>query len=428
MLRESGAVGLGVVGGRAFLLVGQVLIAAVAGSAAYGVFSLAVVPVMWISTLTMLGLHHALVRFHHKDSVQDPTADSLFRVARNFVVLSVALGFVGAACLGLVITVTNVGAFSDPATKRAMLIVALAVPAMNCLTIAAYTFRACRSFWTDTLIRNLLRGGLFLLGIILVFLLGQVHSPEAYSWAFAASFYCAGLVAFQRVRARVPRSTSWSAFFPDATRLRFGLWVSGSVLAYEVLVATDRMILGMMSSAQEVGRYAAAALLARQLEALGVILYAVLSPIVARAQPRGDGGTTVPREVRFALWGAVGMALAGWAGITFLGGPVLALLGEDYVGAGPVLVWLAAGYAALLIAAPIGALVQFGGREVYDTLLIVGLAVGHLPISIILTRSFGSTGTAAATAIAFVGLLVGRVWLGLILPVLASRSNSVSPA
>ena len=410
LFRDTGIAGVGMVGSRGLQVIAQLAIAAAAGSAAFGRFSLAMAPVTWASLLTLLGLQHSIVRFESVESFDDGLATGLFDRAREALWFCVALGAAAATALVLLVPFLRVGAFADREMRTTLVIAALALPAMNGVTISAYSYRACRAFWQDTVVRNVSRGALFVAGVLIVLAAGKGRTAEPYAVAYTASFYLTLLIAVLRMPGRATLHGSMNRW-RRGERLSFGLWVTGGVLAYEILLSTDRIVLSFFSSPEDLGRYAAAALVSRQMEMLGVVLYTVISPRVAASHNEGNARDHRSPDVGHALAIAGIVAVLGWLALSTLGAPVMGLIGSEYSDLGTILRILGGGYAALVVAAPLGAVIQFAGRERSDMILIASAAVVNLLLAPFLAAAAGAEGVAFSVAVAMGVLFIGRAVL-----------------
>ena len=195
---------------------------------------------------------------------------------------------------------------------------------------------------------------------------------------------------------------------------RFALPMLGSGLFNWIMSLGDRYLLAIQCTPEEVGRYSAVyGLVSMPIVAAGGMLARALFPLVFRAAARGDkAAQSAMLSWMFGVASAVGvMAIL----VTVVAGPsVLSLLlAPGYrEGAQPLLLWLAAGHACLIVSYSID-MKAYAQKATKAFTIAAGLsAVVNIGCNLVWIPKYRAVGAAMAT---FFGYLVYLIAITLVL-------------
>jgi O-antigen/teichoic acid export membrane protein len=192
---------------------------------------------------------------------------------------------------------------------------------------------------------------------------------------------------------------------------RFALPMLGSGLFTWIMGLGDRYLLAAHCTADEVGRYAAVyGLISMPIVAAGGMMARALFPLVFRAAARGD----TQAEAKMLRWmfivaSVVGLAAIG--GTVVLGPWVLSVvLAPQYrEGAEPLLVWLAAGHACLIVSHSID-MKAYARKATLAFTIAAGFSAGvNIICNLIWIPRYRAEGAAMATFVAYLAYLVSIV-------------------
>ncbi|HKQ95976.1 MAG TPA: polysaccharide biosynthesis C-terminal domain-containing protein, partial [Aestuariivirgaceae bacterium] len=172
----------------------------------------------------------------------------------------------------------------------------------------------------------------------------------------------------------------------------------GSAVLFALVQQSDVVVVSMLMSPEEAGRYFAAM---RTASLLGLLLVAgniVSAPVISRLFHAGDHAG-LERFCRLSATCLGVPALLGFLFLVVAGRDMLAVFDPAIVDAYPALVVLAAGFAFDAASGPTGYFQQMIGREnaYFRTMLATFALV--LPAQLVLTPAFGLLGAAVPSAV-----------------------------
>lgn len=185
--------------------------------------------------------------------------------------------------------------------------------------------------------------------------------------------------------------------------LAFGIPIVPTSLAYWVFLTSDRLLLGNLSTLEQLGLYS----IANSLVGLAtIIVYAfgqAWSPHAIRLyeEDRGSASMVYGRVMTYLLAGFGLLAV----GVTVFGPELLRLLTSPrYYGASAAIAPLAIGLVAMASTQITGGGISLVKRTKYLAIYAWLAAVANVVLNLALDRPFGMLGAAWATAVAYVGL------------------------
>lgn len=398
----------GFAAGATFLM--HFLIARLLGATGTGLFVLSLAIMQGGMEIGRLGMNQSLVRF------AAPLLEEGDRVgaARFFsagLTLAAGLGIAAAAVLSLLGATAAPALLPDRAEVWALSVIFVwtAIP-MALLGVAAGMVQAFARPAQASALEVAVTPVLASLGLLAASALGEVDAREM-AWIYMGSAALASLGGLALCHAKLglarrPRRAEIAQLGAVGHPL---LVVSG---ARYLVQNVPLLILGMSAALDDAGVFSVAYRLAM---ALSILLTAVNNVMFARfavAWRRGERDK-LERDLQTSALLLMGAGLPVIAILALFRGPILGLLGEEFVAGGAFLLVLLAGQLVNLLTASTGAVLAMTGHEraLRGNSLISGLA--SLALSALLIPSMGGMGAAIAisAAIALQSALAGwQAW------------------
>ncbi|MCZ6691438.1 MAG: flippase [Planctomycetota bacterium] len=386
------------------------------GDAAYGVLSLTLV-VLGFFVFLNLGLNHAVVKFV-SDHLARGEAKDVRRVASTCLIVNLVLGVIGAALIAALAPLFVSGLFNIPEPlqetgRRAFYLLAISFPFVLVQNTLQGIAGALQRFGLVSIVQGaagalqgILPAGLLLLGfglieVVLAHMLVRILSCVAYALLLV------------RILPEFRAAPSWhGATFRKL--MGFSSWLIVSGMVWPILMSSDRVLIGMLLSAEAVTFYAVPFGIASRL----LIFSASMAPVLFPAFSERVATLNIA-AVRSLLLKSAGMLFCVLAPIVLLliilSNPILSIwMGEAYGREGSaVLQILAASMLPNALAAiPIAALLGLGRTDIIAKIQILELPV-YVALGAILIPRMGIAGAATAwlvrTCMDMI-LMYGAVW------------------
>lgn len=388
------------VGGSALMFVFHVLLGRLLGSDGYGVVSYVIGLAEFGMVFALVGYNRVILKYvavyHGRQDWYGLTR--LLRFCRHRMLLY-------AMITGFVILLYHIWWARGRAVVGG---VAAAVAVALLITMVAIEFQqrvlqGIRQAVRGALPHQVLRP---IAGVVIVVFLWHLGALQPVSAAAAYMGACAMVVVVTHVV--LARSLSGNGGHGSETRSDDrDLWIRMSRYMFLVGIATtlgnraNVLLLGNMSTAVEVGFYAAGAKIATLLNMIVASISVVVSPRIARSADTNDDEALRRVYRRSVKWTAV---LVVPFGITaaVLGRPILGIYGSDFVDAYPAFLLLLVGQMVFALIGPTGTVMQMAGLE-RSLLKIkwVAAPVGILT-SILLIPTMGAVGAAIGAMVTIV--------------------------
>jgi len=204
-----------------------------------------------------------------------------------------------------------------------------------------------------------------------------------------------------------PRSSLHSAY-PLRMWLLAAAPFAGVQAIEQINLWADRLVLGTLGAASQLGIYTVAAQGALLTRAGIMVLNLVIAPYLARLHAEGDS-RRLEHLTRLVAMGTAALGVAMLAGLYIAGGPLLQMLfGSAYSEAYWPMLALSASQVVTAACGPAALTLNMCGRE-RDTLAAMATAsITNILLSVMLLPEFGILGVAIATLF---GFLVLNTWL-----------------
>jgi O-antigen/teichoic acid export membrane protein len=386
--------------GRAVGFATQIVLARVLGPTQLGFYVLGLAIVILLGELARFGLDIAAVRF-----VARYRAERDISRMRGTILLALGASFVVSLAFSIALFLTAgflAGElFGDPALETVIRAFSIAVPFFTLVVVAAAATEGFETVRYSVPARQILQPVVNSAFIVVFYLLGyQVLGAVT---AYIISMVCAAVYILYRLLRLFPELLDRET--PPIFEIRLLLGVSGagtvSIFAEYANIWTATIVLGIFSTAEEVGIYNPAARTALLFGIVYVAFGYIFSPIISSRYSSGmlRELSNLYRDVsRWIFIGGLSVCLP----IILLSKDILAIFGEEFV-AGWVVTSLIA--AAMLLISSAGAtnqvLLMTGYQGIY-TLAFVSAAIVGIAGSFVLVPVFGMLGAALACAGSYV--------------------------
>lgn len=386
--------GLNVVGAaisQGSLFVTMAVLAVATSSADVGRYSMCYALLSILTLVSLGGLRATLTRFVAM-RLADADAGAARGTIRLGMTISAGLGLLVSAALALLAEQVAT-LLHEPGLRDGILLIATAVLASTIEGASLAATQGWRSQRAFTLIGSILVPGLRL--VLTVLTLWQGLGLMGALWAVAISSWTGAVLAIVVLVRRLRRVERARPTYDPRPMVSFAVVSWGSTLATTGIVWADTLILGYLTSAEEVGVYT----VATRLVTLAIF---VLNPInsafvphVAHLYHRGD------RHGVDAVYGAANrwiLRLSAPAFILLLAFPedLLDLFGSGYGTASAVTVVLAVGQLANTAAGPCGSVLNMCGLVRVSLLDNVAALTVNVGLNLLLIPPYGVLGAAVA--------------------------------
>jgi O-antigen/teichoic acid export membrane protein len=404
--KGGGIAFIGQLVGRFFTLVLQIMLTRVLGVASYGLYALGNSVLGIAHTVSMLGLHNGVVRFgavHH--GVKDKA--KLKGTFLSALVLSFGSASVIALALYFLAGTIAEGVFHEANLTSPLKVFSFALPFYTLVTMTSFCARALRRIDYDVAISHLLRPIFTLLAVGASFLLGY-KLMGAVAGFVVSTVLAAGLGVYLLHRLFPDFTSKLTASYEPTTLVLYSLTVLLVGMTHLLITRTDRIMLGVVGSAEDVGVYNAAATLAVQATFSLTAFNAIFAPTIADLFSRRKKEEleslfkTVTKWI-FTLTLPIALVFALFAG------PIMRLFGPGFAEGGPVLVSLGFAYLVGASAGSVGLMLTMTGRqkmELFNSLALGGL---NVLLNLIMIPIYGVLGAAIATGLSIVLVNLARL-------------------
>ena len=229
---------------------------------------------------------------------------------------------------------------------------------------------------------------------------GGVTLPQIVALAIVTVFVVSTWQWWQLWRLKLPRFDRAPEARVPRRWLATSVPMMGAFLVVLALNQSDLYFLEMFGQEHEVGHYAAAATSAHFLLLIQTTVVGLMAPLIQLGLEEGtDGGRKAYRHgQRLMLAGLVPAAV----GLALAARPVLALFGDGYLAAVPVLELLVLGNLAWAVAALSTLWLQYTERGTVVVAIAVATLVVDSALNALLIPAYGMAGAAAGTAVTMI--------------------------
>ena len=389
--------------GMAFGFLLSIAIARILGPYNLGLFTLAATCAMIATVLGRLGLDNAMLKYASAGAAKQ-NWDEVAGVYR--LGMSIALAASGLTTIALVLLAPPIAVqlFEEPSLIGPIRIMALTIAPSSLVVLHGEMLKALKLSGSASLLQASLPQitTFAVLGITVAFF-GSDLSPSGIAWISVASAISMMLFAIPLWRRNAPRIKGRRGSFEAARLLRTSIplfWVSSMSL---IMGATDTVMLGIWTTAEQVAQYSVAARLAALVSFPLIAVNTIAAPKLAGLYATGD----IP-AMNYVARNAViiSIVISLPVSVFYWLRPDLGLLlfGNEFLLATGALMLLTAGHFVNAMTGPVGNLLMLTGHEKLMRNNIAGCSLLNIVLNIILIPKFGIVGAAGATAFSLVAM------------------------
>lgn len=394
--RGSGIVFAGSLVGKVIKFGLQVLLSRTLGRAAYGLYTLGVSVLQFGRQISGLGLAEGVVRFGAEAHGQQDKArlkgTVLFGLGLS--VLSGG-GFGIALYLGSGLLATTV--FNASELTPVLQAFSVALPFYVVTHFASRVARSLQKMVADVTLGTVAQPAVNVVAVALAFALG--YQLDGAVVAFLVSAVVSGALGLYLIVRLVPALLEpIRATYAPRSMMSFSIASLGTGLAFIVIEQTDRIMLGIFTTAADVGVYHAAALLATQVRFVLTAILATFTPVISDLYHRGRKADLHRLYQTTTRW-IVTLSLPFALMLMLFPEPILGLYGADFrVGTGILIVLAASAFVNGGVGAS-GLMLRMSDYEWLAFGNEVGLAILNVILNVWLIQRFGPIGAALATGL-----------------------------
>lgn len=386
--------------GKATVFLGYVFLARWLGAEAFGVINIVIAVAGFLAIFSSVGLPLILLRFVAAYSSEDRWTDIRLLI-RRCIKIALIISTIAMALAALVIVfVLDIRAEAE----TAMLIGLLLVPLLCLSAQRQQTLRALKHLIAFRLSENIVVNiALIFIGLAL-WQAGMSSAEAGISARVAADVIALVVGTLLLRRAMKPHTDKSNEPEPEIALRSFlamSLPLMMSYFADRVIGLVDIMFLGMMTTPEETGMYAAATRIAL-VSSMGLnAINAIAAPLISASHRKGN----VAAIKRLMLWSCLGSGLFGAAvctGVALFHDFILSLFGEEFKQASQMLFILLLGQLTISVFGPVDFVLSMTGHQRQLSIAISIGAVSTLILCPLLIAQYGAIGAAIATLTAII--------------------------
>lgn len=390
----GGSIGfIGEISSKVTQFLALLLLARYLGPTEFGLFTIAWAIVSVASTVGVVGLNKALIRFIPTFE-REGDLPKLRGIIISVICITGGFSLVIFFILHSLSNIVAINIFGKPQLSSVIRVLSWLVPVYALVRVLSAIPQSFKKIWAQQLIQNM-KNYTMLIFLGASILLGMNFIQTMLSMALAGSL--ALLLAFIIILHIIPFRLVGNISTDNPRLLRFSLPLLLSGVLYSLLYRIDQLILGVHVPPAEVGVYNAASILALQLSIVLIAVGAIFEPIVSDLYSAGKLTEMNSLFQDVTLWTLV-ITLPGVAILWLFPDILLSLFGAQFVAGSLILIVLTLHPLYRIGVGPTGELLSMTGYEdllLLDTVLMLVL---NIVLNIIFIPRFGAIGAAIATS------------------------------
>ncbi len=374
----------------------QLVLARGFGQALFGLYSLGLTVLRLAQSVATLGLQNGIVRFAAPSYERGDTAH-----VKGIFLAAGGLGVGAAALIGLGLFLSSswlaTTVFTDPDMAWIIAVFACGLPFYVLTYLASRMARALSQMQVDVLLDSILQPALFLVGVGGLLALGQGFTAALYAF-LASTVLAAGAGVYAVYRLFPPLASRLAPDYEIRPLLRFSLPIIGVTLASIGMTYADRLMLGMLSTAEAVGAYQAAASLSVQMRFVLFAVTAAFSPVISDLYHNGRVEALRRLYADTVRWILVTTLPAAIIFVAFAP-DIMSIWGAEFRSGAPLLRILSVAYLVVAGVGSVGQMLQMSDHQDFVFVVNTAMAVLNLVLNWVLIQWYGAVGAAIATGL-----------------------------
>jgi O-antigen/teichoic acid export membrane protein len=416
--KGSGIVFAGTLFGKAAGFLLHIMLGQMLGASSYGLYALGLSVFRIARVVAGLGLVEGILRFGALYRGENDNA----RV-RGTVFSAIGASCMTSAVLGALLVTSahhlSARVFHKPGLAIVLRLFGLALPFYVFMAMTAASLHSFQLMRYTTALRHVFPslGGFILTCIAFVW---GCHLKGAV-WGFLGAGILGALwsVCLLWKGVLVETRTSRGPVYEPRELLRFSLPTFFIAVSQLLLSYTDRIILGRLGGADDVGVYNAATATAVQLTFFFEILVASFAPLIADLYHQGERRELQRLYATTTKW-IFSLTLPLLLMYVSFPNRIMALFGSEFGAGGELLILLSLSQFVVVATGPTGLLLRMTGNQDIDFLNTLTVVFVNLGLNVFLVRLYGARGAAVATALSLIFVQLARLvevhWLLKVFP------------
>ena len=404
--KGGGVYFFGLFGGKLLKFLFQILLTRVLGARAYGLYSLGNNALGISKTFSQLGLQSGVVRFGSIYQGEDDKA-RLKGTILTSLLFSFLAGLIVAVGLFVFADFLSKVIFNEPKLEWIIKIFSLSLPFYTLMIVSAHATRISRRMQYDVGVRLVLHPLVLITFSGLSFLLGFRLEGVIYGFLLS-SIISAAFSIYLLAKLFPDLITGLSPQFEVKKLLSFSLTVLLTGFSYILIFRIDRIMLGIIGKAEEVGVYNAAVIMAAQVSVFMGSFNAIFAPIISDLFNRNKMQQLHNLFKTTTKW-IFSLTLPIFLIFSLYSKQIMGIFGSEFTGGWVVLISL--GLAQFINAAvgSAGYILRMTGYQKLE--LVNNLTLGGLNIvlNLLLIPKLGILGAAVATGISLALVNLARL-------------------
>ncbi|PON14950.1 hypothetical protein C2W62_26365 [Candidatus Entotheonella serta] len=382
--------------GQVVRLVMQVMFGRILGAQVYGLYTLGRSALDILSRFSLIGLQNGVVHFL---AIYDGEGDDA-RV-RGIILTAIALvaGSSGLAGLGLwwASDWTAHVVFDKPELTIALRGFVLALPFYSMLLLLTACARGLRHIGYFSGMTQVVHPLIVLIFVAGSFAMGM--QLDGVLWGFGLSTALACVLMFLGLRRLFPSllSLRQGFHFAGSRVLTFSAQVLFKDLSSRILTHLDRLMLGILGVASDVGIYGMSAFIGHRIDFFQRMFNSIFAPMIADLYNQGKRSEMVRIFQTVSKWTLL-LTLPVFFTFVFLGYAILELFGREFNAGWATLIVLSLGNLINIGVGPVGHMLIMTGRPGLELINSWASGISNIILNLWLIPRYGAFGAAIATA------------------------------
>ena len=399
--KGGGIAFIGSIVGKLLTLLLHILLGRVLGPGAYGLYALGASVTGIVRSLASLGLNQGVVRFCSMYMGQRDTAKVKGTV---FSALAIST-FSSAVMAAILYTFSDTIAwkfFDEQELAFVLKVFALALPFYVLVGITTSVAQAFKKIEYQQGVQNIFTPVVNLTAVSVAFLLG--YRLEGAVLGFLISGILSAALGFYLLwKIFIKSSLGIKPLYRTNELLRYSLPMIFIGLSYFLAFQTDRIMLGLLSNAKDVGVYTAAAAISMNIGFIHAGLVTIFMPIIADVYNKKQHLLVKELYNTVKRWSSYATFMLALP-LIFYPKFIMSIYGDEFIIAWSALLVLSASRILGTITGPTGALLQMSGKQNIEFFNGVVWVMSNIILNYILIPLYGFLGAAIATLLASIVL------------------------
>ncbi len=372
----------------------NVAIGRLLGADGAGLYFLAFTVTTIAATVGRIGLDNTLVRFIAANAVVEDWS-AVKGVYAKSMLISLAMSSIVTILLVLLTPWLTKFVFDEPELTLPLTVMAFAITPLALLILHAQALIGLRRIQVGILVLNIFAPLFTLIGMILMVPIWGVAGAAA-AYVIAAIFTL--IIGVWQWRGSTYKLVEIKGYFNTRELLDSGVPLFWTAIFQQISLWTPTIMLGIMTNTEQVGIYSAANRTALLTSLILMIVNSVSRPKFAALYKQGNFqalGYTARNSAKLLIITTAPVVIL----LVLYSNLIMGIFGPSFVVGSTVLCILAIGQFVNAATGSVGSILVMSGNEKLVRNILIFSSTTNLVLTIVLTKYYGITGAAVATAL-----------------------------